>query len=399
MFSALRQFNLTVWFVILSTFAGRFVLFMIWPFLAILLHRKFGLNELEVGAFLAAATAVGVVFGFYVGYLSDRLGRRKIVLAGIVLSVFAMVILGTADSLAWLFAGTLLHALARPMVEDPGRALMTDMIEDRTVKDMALHVRYFALNVGAAIGPMLGAAAGLTGQQTTFLLLGAVYALSLGAAGIVFRIERPQDDSFGAADFSLLEVLGVLRRDTAFLLFVVAGLLCSVAYGQTESGLVQYLQQESVTDLATLYAQLIAINAGTVVLLQFPLLRLTEKVEPFLRAMYGVVLFALGFLGLGFVPVAPPLGLMLAVFVLSLGEVILFPTMNIIIDRMAPAPMKGSYFGAFSLSVIGFALAPLVGGGLLYGFGGLALWLAMTGLAVVVAALYFLANRSVARTA
>ena len=165
MLAAVRQFNLTVWLVILSTFAGRFVLFMIWPFLAILLYRKFGLNEFEVGLFLALATAAGVVFGFYVGYLSDKLGRRKIMLAGLVLSVIAMIILGTADSLVMLFAGTLLQSLARPMVEDPGRALMTDMLEDRDVKDMALHVRYFALNVGAALGPMLGAAAGLTGEQ------------------------------------------------------------------------------------------------------------------------------------------------------------------------------------------------------------------------------------------
>ncbi|UYQ72847.1 hypothetical protein OF122_03465 [Pelagibacterium flavum] len=71
MLAAIRQFNLTIWLVILSTFAGRFALFMIWPFLAILLYRKFGLNEFEVGLFLALATAAGVIFGFYVGYLSE----------------------------------------------------------------------------------------------------------------------------------------------------------------------------------------------------------------------------------------------------------------------------------------------------------------------------------------
>src|SRR5690606_745984 len=133
MLAAIRQFNLTIWLVILSTFAGRFVLFMIWPFLAILLHSKFGLNEFEVGIFLMLATAAGVVFGFYVGYLSDKLGRRKIMLAGIVLSVIAMTVLGFADSLPLLSAATLLQALARPMVEDPGRALMTDTVEDREV--------------------------------------------------------------------------------------------------------------------------------------------------------------------------------------------------------------------------------------------------------------------------
>jgi len=398
MLAAIRQFNLTIWLVILSTFAGRFVLFMIWPFLAILLHRKFGLNEFEVGIFLMLATAAGVVFGFYVGYLSDKLGRRKIMLAGIVLSVVAMTILGLADSLVLLFAGTLLQALARPMVEDPGRALMTDMVDDREVKDMALHVRYFALNVGAALGPILGAAMGLTGEQTTFLLLAGIYGIYFVAALAVFNIERPLKGSAMAANFTLANVIGVLRRDTAFMLFVLASLLCSIGYGQIDAGLIQYLQQQSVADLATLYALLIGINAGTIVLFQFPLLKLTARVSPFLRAMMGVALFAAGFFGFGLVPIEPAHGLMIAMFILSLGEAILFPTMNIIIDRLAVPEMKGSYFGAFSLSVFGFALAPLVGGALLYWLGGLWLWMTMTVLALIVAALFLLANRFSSRT-
>ena len=71
----------------------------------------------------------------------------------------------------------------------------------------------------------------------------------------------------------------------------------------------------------------------------------------------------------------------------------LFPNMNIIIDRMAPQHLKGSYFGAFSLGVIGFALAPLVGGSLLYWYGGITLWMVMTALALVVAGLFLLTNR------
>ncbi len=399
MLAAIRQFNLTIWLVILSTFAGRFALFMIWPFLAILLYRKFGLNEFEVGLFLALATAAGVIFGFYVGYLSDKLGRRKIMSVGLALSVLAMIILGTADSLALLFAGTLLQAFARPMVEDPGRALMTDMVEDREVKDMALHVRYFALNVGAALGPMLGAAAGLTGQQATFLLVGAIYAAYLAAAAVVFNIERPLKGSAMAGNFTLGDVINVLRRDSAFVLFVIAGLLASVAYGQIDAGLVQYLQQQSVVDIATLYAFLIGTNATTIVIFQFPLLKLTAGISPFLRAMIGVALFAAGFLGFALTPVDPPYALLAAMVVLSLGEAILFPTMSIIIDRLAVPEMKGSYFGAFSFSVFGFALAPLVGGGLLYWFGGFVLWVVMALLAVIVSLLFLLANGFSSRTA
>ena len=221
MLAAIRGFNLTIWLIIAATFGGRFVQFMILPFLAILLHQRFGLNELEVGLFLAAASLIGIIFGFYVGYLSDRIGRRKIIVFGVALTVVAMLMLGVADNLYLLFAGTLMQALARPMVENPGRALMTDTVDDRAVKDMALHMRYFALNVGAALGPLLGAAAGLNGAQSTFYLVAAVYCAYLVAAIIVFRIEQPARAAAPGSLLNLGEVLRVLGRDRPFLLLVL----------------------------------------------------------------------------------------------------------------------------------------------------------------------------------
>jgi MFS family permease len=370
------------------------VQFMILPFLAILLHQKFGLNELEVGIFLAAASLVGIIFGFYVGYLSDRIGRRKIIIFGVVLTIVAMLALGVADNLYVLFAGTLMQSLARPMVETPGRALMTDTVEDRDVKDMALHMRYFGLNVGAALGPLLGAAAGLTGEQSTFYLVAVVYCAYLIGAIVVFRIEPPARASAAGSLLNLGEVLRVLGRDHPFLLLVLASLICSICYGQTDSALVQYLQIQSVADIASLYAILIAVNAGTIVILQFPLLRLMQSVTLFRRSMFGVILFVFGFVGFAIAPTETPYGLMLAMFVLSVGEAILFPTQNLIIDRIAPDAMKGSYFGAFSLGVLGFAIAPLIGGALLYAFGGLVLWLVTALLASIVALLYYFGGQS-----
>lgn len=393
MLAAVRQFNPTIWLVILATFAGRFALFMIWPFLAVLLHRQFGLNAFEVGLFLTSATGAGVLFGFYAGYLADKVGRRRIILFGLGLSVVGLLILGFADSLGLIFVGTLVQACARPMIEDPGRALMTDTVEDREVKDMALHLRYFAINVGAATGPLLGAMAGLTGAQGTFFLVAAVYGAYLLATILVFRTDAPARRSAAPTDFTVRDVLGVLARDRAFLLFVLAGFLSSLAYGQTETGLVQYLELAAVPDIATLYALLIATNAITIVVFQFPLLKLTARLTPFRRAMTGVALFAVGFLGFAVSPIEPPFALMGAMFVLSIGEAILFPTLSLIIDRIAVPRMKSSYFGAYSLNVFGFALAPFAGGWLLHVAGGMALWLAMSALALVVAGLFALANR------
>jgi MFS family permease len=57
-------------------------------------------------------------------------------------------------------------------------------------------------------------------------------------------------------------------------------------------------------------------------------------------------------------------------WVLSVGEVILFPTLQLQVDRMAPPYMKGSYFGAAGLSGLGFGLGPFAGGFMLQHLGG-----------------------------
>lgn len=75
-----------------------------------------------------------------------------------------------------------------------------------------------------------------------------------------------------------------------------------------------------------------------------------------------LVLMAVAQIGFLFTPNDWPLGWGIACFILSLGGVIAFPTLNLQIDRMAPPHLRGSYFGAAALYSLGFAIAPLLGG-------------------------------------
>ena len=78
---------------------------------------------------------------------------------------------------------------------------------------------------------------------------------------------------------------------------------------------------------------------------------------------------------------------------LSVGEAILFPTLQLQVDRMAPAHLRGSYFGAAGLSGLGFGAGPFVGGLLLeYAGGPATFW--VTACAVIAgSACYWQASR------
>jgi MFS family permease len=83
-----------------------------------------------------------------------------------------------------------------------------------------------------------------------------------------------------------------------------------------------------------------------------------------------MALFVAGFVAYSFLPIGSYLGWIAATCVLSMGEAILFPTLNLQADRMAPEHLKGSYFGAINLSNLGFAAGPLLGGIMLQYLGG-----------------------------
>jgi len=164
--------------------------------------------------------------------------------------------------------------------------------------------------------------------------------------------------------------------------------LGGISYSQLEAGVIQFLQIAGHPDVVAFYPIITLTNGLTVLVLQFPLLSATRRFHPMTRSMIGAGLMAVSFSMLASVSATSETAILVSIFVLSVGEVILFPTVQILIDRMAPDGMKGSYFGAAALAGFGFALGPLIGGTLLKLGGGQLLWWSMAAAAAFVAVLY-----------
>lgn len=368
----LRQFPPLVWTVILGTFMVRTSYYMVWPFLSILLYREYGLSATTIGAMLGATAAISTLVSFYGGWLSDKLGRRNILLAGCLVSVLCYGLLGSG--------------LSSGLIDAPGKALMADSLASAKARELALHLRYFLLNLGAALGPLLGVTLGINAQQQTFLLLSGSYLL-LGAA-FLWGFAQSRVAVTRGNELGLRVAIKVLWRDRGFLLLVLANLLMNLVYSQFHSPLVQYLTRAGTPEVASLIAILVATNALTVVLLQFPLLHLLARWPGKVRLQVGItlflgaqVLFALGdpqqwshWIG--------------AVLMLSVGETILFPLLNVLIDQMSSPHLKGSYFGAGALAGLGGAIGALLGGWILAQWNGQLLYALMALLCLLTFLLY-----------
>ncbi len=129
------------------------------------------------------------------------------------------------------------------------------------------------------------------------------------------------------------------------MLFILANLLMMLVYAQVESPLIQYLTRAGAPEVETLVALLVATNALTIITLQFPLLHLTRRWRVSLRLQFSILLMASAQVLFALSSPALLWPWLVAVFLLSVGEAVLFPLFNVLIDEMAPAHLKGSYFG------------------------------------------------------
>ena len=157
-----------VWVVLVGSFFGRGTYYMVWPFLAILLHQRFALSPAEIGAILSASAVGAAVLGFYAGSLSDRFGRRSILLIGTAINAVAFLMLAYAETLVEIVVPIALCSIGRSIWEPTAGALFGDLIPDKSRRALALQFRYFLVNAGAALGPIIGVWLGLSAQQSTF---------------------------------------------------------------------------------------------------------------------------------------------------------------------------------------------------------------------------------------
>lgn len=367
---SLPELPSVVWTVLGGTLLTRTAFFMVWPFLAVILGRDYRLSPSQIGSILGSAFFGSAIAGFYAGNLSDRFGSRVIMIAGSSMAVAAYAALAVATSVWAYGAGAFLVGLSRAVLEAPGKALIADHVPDIRARELAFHLRYFLINLGGAVGPLLGLVFGLSARQPTFWIAATTYAVFAVLIAGALRADPAPNAVARRQHAGLRRAIDVMRRDRTFLLLVAAMFLSMSAYAQQESTLIQYISGASPLLGVRIVTALLVTNGLTIIVFQFPLLRLLATTGLYARIYLGLTLFGAAFVAYAFLPVAHLWPWVIATWVLSVGEAILFPTIQLQVDRLSPEGLKGSYFGAAGLSGLGFGFGPLVGGFLLERVGG-----------------------------
>jgi MFS family permease len=402
-FATVKQFPPLMWILLFGSFITRGSFYMVWPFLAVILYEKFALSATEVGSILSLAAIISVFVSFIGSTLSDKFGRKPMMYATGVLYIISFSLLAEADSVLAFTIVITLCSIATSLWRPLTSALIGDMMPNAQTRELAMQSLYFAVNVGCAVGPMLGVWLGLTGEQSSFYITVVAFAFLLLLLVIGFKKHGDIHAHDTALDAHTAEksgsqtgfatTLSILAKDRLLQGLILANILCMFVYGQMDSSLIQYLTREQVPDLLTLISSMIFANSLIIISFQFVLLKLMASRPLLVRIRLGLVLLIASQVWFAVNPLYFFAGWIGAVIVMSLAEAVLFPTMNVHVDRIAPAKYRGAYFGATAFYDLGFALAPIGGGLMLDLWGGTALFAISSLIACIVLVMYWFMDR------
>ncbi|MEG0473626.1 MAG: MFS transporter [Solibacillus sp.] len=356
--SIYNYFHPLVWIILSGTIFVRTASFMAIPFIALYLHNQLQASPLLIGLTIGIAPLFGTFGGLIGGYLTDRFGRKIVIISTVFVWSCTFLGFAVAPSAIYFVLLNALNGLCRSFFEPGTQALMIDFTEDAK-KRRLFSVRYTAINIAAVMGPLLGVwIASMSSAAVPFMITGIIYAIyGVFLFSVLNRYEMKQQKL--AANHRVSAIFDAVRKDQKLLYFIAGGILITFGYAQFDSTLPQLIDMK-VEDGVKLFSYVIVANSITVLALQLPLTIMIEKMSIYISLKIGIAIFSVGLLLLGFSENAWMfIGSMI---IFSIGEIFCFPMMNAVIEEIAPVDQKGIYLGAGQLKNIGGFIGPIVGG-------------------------------------
>lgn len=358
-----REFPRKFWLVVFVSFIDRVGGTLLFPFFSLYITQRFGVGMTQAGLVLGLFSIFGLLGNVIGGALTDRFGRRKLILFGLVFSALSTLTLGLVNEFSLLFPLAMVIGVLSDIAGPAHQAMLADILPEKQRQEGFGILRVVA-NLAWIIGPTIG---GFIANRNFFALFVIDATVSCLVAVLFYFLisETKPEPHPGQEKESMLATFkgyGVVLRDGAYMGFLAAGILMGLVYGQMYNSLSVYLRDVHGIQPQG-YGFLMTASAITVILFQFWVTRKIKSRPPFLLMALGVLFYMVGFTMFGLVGAYALF--VLAVVIITIGEMINMPTMSALAANFAPAEMRGRYMGVFSLmwalpSAIGPGAAGLV---------------------------------------
>ncbi len=349
---------------------------------------KFGASPFTVGLLISVYSLMQLVAAPLLGRLSDRYGRRPVLLLSQVGSLAGYLLFAFAQSLPLLFLARVIDGVSGGNIAT-AQAVVADITPPKD-RARGMGVIGAAFGLGFVLGPALGGFLGAWGGNLAIGLFAAgLVAVNLTCTFLFLPETRAPDRVGGHArtlkGASLALQLPVVGRclvlmlvfttafaqmEGTFSVYLLTRFLSSGPVPLREGGL---FLQAALPDAAVLREA--SLRAGwlfaTVGVLSAAVQggvvrRLTGGAEgrPGREALLATVGFGLTALGLALMPMAPTYGWLFPVMgLLAVGSALVNPCLSALVSLHAPAERLGAVLGAYqAFGSLGRIVGPALGG-------------------------------------
>ncbi|HLZ71395.1 MAG TPA: MFS transporter [Dehalococcoidia bacterium] len=367
-----------VYLTVFIDLLGFSIILPLLPFYA----EHYGATGVWVGALLSAYSAVQFVSAPILGRVSDRVGRRPVLLASLAGSAASLALTGAAHSLWLLLAGRALAGLFGGSIAT-GQAYVADVTKPA---DRAKYMGLLGacIGLGFVFGPAIGAGLSPLGFGAAAFFAAGLAAFNFGfawfrlpesrpAAPIPRGISGPRMPGEGETNPRGIGAVGAVRRwrrgrlgalrRPALGRYLAAIFLTNFAFVGLEATFALFSEKQWGLDAAG-FALLFTYIGVIVIVVQGGLIgRLRRRHSEGTLATAGAGLLALMLLLLA---VTPNLAFGLLVLTgLGLGQGLVSPMLSTLISHAAGADEQGGTLGlGQSFAAAARAVGPLAAGGL-----------------------------------
>ncbi len=353
-----RRASLTVFTTILLDLIGFGMLLPLLPFYAQKLHA----SPAEVGLLFSSYSLAQLLFSPLLGWLSDRVGRRPVMLASIFGSAAAHLMFALADSFALLVLARSLAGVAASNYSI-AQAYMAD-VSTAESRSKAMGLVGAAFGIGFVLGPALGSVLSLTpyGPQAVPLTAAALSGINFLFALLWLPESLPREvrERRQAQPWIDLPGFGRTWRNAPLRGMMVLFFLVMFCFSLFEATLALYCQHQLQFDEHRTSLLFVFVGVVLVVVQGGLLGRLIRRFGERRLILGGIALMAVGLAAL---PAYPSLGLLLAsLLLLAVGSGVHNPSTLGLLSQITDPESQGSTIGlSRSFGALARTLGPVTG--------------------------------------
>jgi MFS family permease len=330
------------------------------------LKQHFGVGFIELGLALTIGSLASVATQLPMGYLADRWGSRRLLIAALCLGGFAIASVGLIDSYAWLLVAAAMIGIANAVYHPADYAILSARIAPARI-GRAFSVHTFAGMFGGAIAPatmlVLMSTLGLRAALIVAGLVGVVVAIALACAHSV------EAEPVAARTPATSNADGKRQKARVFTPAILGLTVFFVLLSLSSSGITNF----SVVALMSAYA--VPFSAANLALTAFltatafgvlgggfvaDMTRRHADVAAAGFAVNAVIILMIGTVGL-----APP-ALIAAMGTAGFLSGMIMPSRDMLVRAAAPAGAVGRAFGIVSIGLsTGGMIGPMLFGSIM----------------------------------